>query len=42
MGGDVADISVDEAAEGLIARFDALDKASTGCFQTWDGRDYPY
>lgn len=42
MGGDAADISVDEAAEGLIARFDALDKASTGCFQTWDGRDYPY
>jgi NAD(P)-dependent dehydrogenase (short-subunit alcohol dehydrogenase family) len=42
MGGAGADISVDESAAGLMARFDALDMASTGCFETWDGRPYPY
>jgi len=42
MGGQSADISVDEAAEGLAARFDALDLASTGVFETWDGRPHPY
>lgn len=42
MGGDTAEISVDEAATGLAERFAALDIASTGCFQTWDGRDHPY
>ncbi|MEM8576394.1 MAG: SDR family NAD(P)-dependent oxidoreductase [Pseudomonadota bacterium] len=41
MGGDAADISVDESADGLVARFDALDMARTGCFETWDGRDHP-
>ncbi|MEM9975129.1 MAG: SDR family NAD(P)-dependent oxidoreductase [Pseudomonadota bacterium] len=42
MGGDAADITVDAAAEGLIARFDALSVATTGCFETWDGRAHPY
>jgi len=42
MGGDAAEIGVDEAAEGLVARFDALDMDDTGCFRTWDGRDHPY
>ncbi|MBO9451516.1 SDR family NAD(P)-dependent oxidoreductase [Tropicibacter sp. R16_0] len=42
MGGAEGDISVDEAAEGLIARFAELDMASTGCFKTWDGRDHAY
>jgi len=42
MGGDAAEISVDEAADGLLARFAALDMIATGCFQTWDGRDHPY
>ncbi|MDT8329311.1 MAG: SDR family NAD(P)-dependent oxidoreductase [Roseovarius sp.] len=42
MGGDAAAISVDEAAEGLIARFAELDLASTGCFRTYDGQDHPY
>ncbi|WP_164659794.1 SDR family oxidoreductase [Tropicibacter sp. Alg240-R139] len=42
MGGSEGDISVDEAADGLIARFAELDIASTGCFQTWDGRDHAY
>ncbi|PKQ12293.1 MAG: short-chain dehydrogenase [Alphaproteobacteria bacterium HGW-Alphaproteobacteria-1] len=42
MGGAAAEISGAEAAEGLIARFDALCPASTGCFETWDGRAHPY
>ena len=42
MGGTAADISVDEAADGLIDRFAALGPDSTGCFQTWDGHDHPY
>lgn len=42
MGGPQADITVDEAAQGLIARFAALDVAHTGVFETWDGRDHAY
>lgn len=42
MGGDAAEISVDQAADGLLERFAALDMTATGCFQTWDGRDHPY
>ena len=41
MGGPGADLPESEAAEGLIARFEALDLSSTGCFETWDGRDHP-
>lgn len=41
MGGDTADISVDESAEGLVARFDHLGLETTGCFETWDGRAHP-
>lgn len=37
MGGDGADISVDEARDGLITRFDALSADTTGCFETYDG-----
>jgi NAD(P)-dependent dehydrogenase (short-subunit alcohol dehydrogenase family) len=42
MGGKHADIDVTEAASGLLARFDALNLATTGCFETWDGRPHPY
>ncbi len=42
MGGGAADISVDEAIDGLTARFADLSLDTTGCFQTWDGRDHPY
>lgn len=42
MGGRGADISEREAAEGLSARFDALDLSTTGCFETWDGRAHPF
>ena len=42
MGGNGADISVDEAAAGLMERFDTLDLDTTGCFKTWDGQDHPF
>ncbi|UZD91800.1 SDR family NAD(P)-dependent oxidoreductase [Cognatishimia activa] len=42
MGGSEGDISVDEAADGLIARFDELSMETTGCFRTWDGKDHAY
>ncbi|WP_323786175.1 SDR family NAD(P)-dependent oxidoreductase [Thalassovita sp.] len=42
MGGQVADITVDQAASGLIARFDELGPDSSGCFRTWDGQDHPF
>lgn len=42
MGGSSAAITVDEARDGLIARFDALSLASTGEFKTYDGRDHPF
>jgi len=42
MGGAAADITVDQSATGLAARFDALNLDSTGCFETWDGRAHPY
>lgn len=42
MGGNGADISVDEASTGLLERFEALSLATTGCFETWDGRVHPY
>lgn len=42
MGSEAADISVDEAVTGLMARFDALTLARTGEFLTWDGRIHAY
>jgi NAD(P)-dependent dehydrogenase (short-subunit alcohol dehydrogenase family) len=42
MGGAAADITMDESADGLMARFDDLSMDSTGCFKTWDGRDHAY
>jgi NAD(P)-dependent dehydrogenase (short-subunit alcohol dehydrogenase family) len=42
MGGPNADLEVAEAAEGLIARFADLSRATTGCFQDWQGRDLPH
>lgn len=42
MGGDAADITMDEAASGLLTRFDALSLETTGCFETWDGRAHAY
>lgn len=42
MGGDAASISVDDAAEGLIARFSELSIQTTGAFLTWDGAEHPF
>ena len=42
MGGEAADITVDQSADGLMARFDALDTSTTGEFLTWDGRTHPF
>ncbi len=41
MGGAGADITIDEAVAGLVARFEALNMDRTGCFETWDGRAHP-
>ena len=42
MGGKEADITLEESASGLINRFDALCLATSGCFETWDGRAHAY
>lgn len=42
MGGDGGEISMEESANGLMARFDALNVETTGCFETWDGRAHPF
>jgi NAD(P)-dependent dehydrogenase (short-subunit alcohol dehydrogenase family) len=42
MGGAQADITEDQAAEGLADRFAALSLETTGCFETWDGQAHPY
>lgn len=38
MGGQRADISPEESAEGLVKRFDALSMASTGVFEDYRGK----
>ncbi|MGI3163249.1 SDR family oxidoreductase [Pseudooceanicola sp. 200-1SW] len=42
MGGAGADIDAPTSAAGLIARFDALSPATTGCFEGYDGAPIPY
>ncbi|MEL6684721.1 MAG: SDR family NAD(P)-dependent oxidoreductase [Pseudomonadota bacterium] len=42
MGTQSAEITVAECADGLMARFAALDLSNTGCFETWDGRAHAY
>ncbi len=42
MGGSAAAITVDQAVEGLIERFDTLNLDSSGCFETYDGQAHPY
>ncbi len=42
MGGSDADIDVTTSARGLVARFDALNPATTGVFEMWDGRAMPF
>lgn len=40
MGGGAAAISPEESAAGLLARLDALSPATSGRFETWDGRPH--
>lgn len=42
MGGSGAAISPETSAKGLIDRFDALSVATTGRFETYDGRAHPF
>lgn len=42
MGGQGADIDVNEAVAGLVQRFDELTLETTGCFRTYSGEDHPY
>ena len=42
MGGAAADLDAGTAADGLLARFDALTPDSAGRFESWDGRPLPY
>jgi NAD(P)-dependent dehydrogenase (short-subunit alcohol dehydrogenase family) len=42
MGGSGADITVEQSAGGLMQRFQALNIATTGCFETWNGTPHPF
>lgn len=42
MGGTEAEITVDTSAAGLLARFDALSLATSGCFEDWRGQSLAY
>lgn len=42
MGGSGADVAPAESARGLLARFDALSVATTGCFEDYTGRAIPF
>jgi len=42
MGGPDAAIDADEAADGLVERFEALTLSNSGAFLTWDGRAHPF
>ncbi len=41
MGGPSAAIDAVASARGLMQRIEALSAATTGCFETWDGRAHP-
>ncbi|MCK0166296.1 SDR family NAD(P)-dependent oxidoreductase [Jannaschia sp. S6380] len=42
MGGSAANLSADRAAGDLWDRFEALDLARSGCFESHDGQTIPY
>ncbi|WP_170473565.1 SDR family NAD(P)-dependent oxidoreductase [Ruegeria arenilitoris] len=42
MGGRAADVSVNQAANGLMERFNELSLENSGCFETWEGHKHPY
>lgn len=42
MGGAGATLSPGDSAKGLADRVEALDIATSGRFETWDGREHPF
>ncbi len=42
MGGEAADLAVEESADGLLARFDALTLETTGALEDFRGDAVPY
>ena len=42
MGGDAADVPPADSAAGLLARFDALDLATTGIYESYHGEPLPF
>ena len=42
MGGSAADISAEESAAGLLARFEVLSMATTGVFEDYAGAALPF
>lgn len=42
MGGEAADISVEESAAGLFKLIDSLTMDQTGRFWTWEGKEHPW
>lgn len=42
MGGSMADISVEESAQGLLTLIDSLTPDHSGRFWTWDGKEHPW
>jgi len=42
MGGERADTAVEDSAAGLLARFDALSLATSGCFENHLGETIPF
>ena len=42
MGGAGAPLTVQESAEGMMARFDELTPAHTGAFLNWRGGEYAW
>ena len=42
MGGDGAEITVEESARGLLNRIESLTLSTSGCFECWDGRPHEF
>jgi len=42
MGGEAAQITVEQSVDGLMAEFDALNMEHSGCFRTFDGQDHAF
>jgi hypothetical protein len=42
MGGGAADVAPADSAAGLLTRFDALDLATTGIYESYRGEPLPF